>query len=260
MLDKEFYREREQTFVKHYVLENYLETLAIKIGMGGRGPTLNYVDGFAGPWKHADEDLLDTSPFIAIELLRKTKADLAKRNRPFDFRCLFIEKETEPYRRLEAAVSKVEDVRIVTRNGPFEDFVEDAAIFATQGESPFGFFFIDPTGWTGYRMSKLQPLLNIRRHCEVLINFMTSHIIRFIDSDESGGAAGFQDLFGDNDHRDEWRGLSGLDREDAIVEAYCRRLKRSGNFFFVGSAIVLNPSSNQTCYHLVVPVKQTVPY
>ncbi len=105
--DKEFYKGREQAFVKHYVLENHIETLAIKIGMGLRKPTLNYVDGFAGPWKHADEDLKDTSPFIAINKLRKTKTALAGMGRQFTFRCMFIEKDPAAFAKLEAAAAGV---------------------------------------------------------------------------------------------------------------------------------------------------------
>lgn len=250
LLGREFYKGREQAFVKHYVLENYLETFAIKIGMSWGSPTLNYIDGFAGPWQHADEQLQDTSPFIAINKLRKTKAALAEKNRAFNFRCLFIEKQTAPYRKLEAAAAAVNDAEVKARNGEFEDFVVEAAAFAAAGNNPFGFFFIDPTGWTGYGMSKLQPLFGCK-HSELLINFMTSFIERFVDSDDHELLSGFQDLFGDKDYRQDWRGLAGLDREDAIVQAYCRRLKQSGNFSFVGSAIVLNPNSDQTCYHLV---------
>ena len=50
MLERKFYRGREQTFVKHFVLEHHLEKLAYKVGWNGRG--INYVDGFAGPWRH----------------------------------------------------------------------------------------------------------------------------------------------------------------------------------------------------------------
>lgn len=250
MLNREFYKGREQTYVKHYVVEHYLERLAIKIRMGPRPPTLNYVDGFAGPWQQADENLGDTSPFIAIDQLRRTKSALAERNKDFDFRCFFIEKNADAYERLSRAVGQIRDVEITVWHGQFEDRVEDVARFATSGRNPFGFFFIDPTGWTGYGMNKLGPLLRIRRS-EVLINFMTSFIYRLIDSDQAGGAEGFQDLFGDAGYREEWRDLRGLDREDAIVEAYCRRLQQAGNFSFVGSAVVLNPIADRTCYHLV---------
>jgi len=118
LLGKEFYRGREQSYVKHYVLEKYLERLAFKIGMSSSGATINYVDGFSGPWQHADEQLQDTSPFIAIEKLRKTRTNLADLKRDFTFRCMFIEKDAEAYEKLSAACTVI-DAYIETKNGEF---------------------------------------------------------------------------------------------------------------------------------------------
>ena len=250
LLDKESYRNREQTYIKHFVLERYLERLAFKIGMGTSGPTLNYVDGFAGPWKHADEGLQDTSPFIAISKLRDVRTALRERNRSFRFRCLFIEKERGPFRQLESEARTVSDAEIIALHGKFEDYVPNAATFASAGRKPFAFFFIDPTGWTGYRMSALKRLLDVHPS-EILINFMTSFVDRFVHRDTPALRSGFQDLFGDGDFRHEWRSLEGLDREDAIVEAYCRRIRDVGRFQFVGSAVVLKPDFDRSLYHLV---------
>ena len=250
MLEKKFYKGREHTFVKHYVLERYLERLAFKIGMSIAGATLNYVDGFSGPWQEKDDQLQDTSPFIAIEKLRRTRAQLAARNRQFNFRCLFIEREPEPFQRLRAAAAAVTDAEIRTLQGEFENLVPQAAAFASEGRNPFGFFFVDPTGWTGYPMSKLQPLFSYR-YSELLINFMTSFIDRFVDSENPSLLEGFRDLFGDERYRNEWTGLVGLDKEDAIVGTYCRRLKQAGEYTFVGSSVVLDPNSDRTYYHLV---------
>lgn len=54
--------------------------------------------------------------------------------------------------------------------------------------------FIDPTGWTGYPLQKITPLLKLRG--EVLINFMSDHINRFIDDPRPNIAQQFDDLFG----------------------------------------------------------------
>ena len=145
MLGKESYKTREQAFVKHYVLEHYLERLAFKIGMSGAGYTLNYVDGFSGPWNQSDKQLLDTSPFIAIEKLRKTRSDLAAMKREFNFRCLLIERESEPFKKLEAQAKAIQDAEIEPLQGDFENLVAYASEFALKGRRPFGFFFIDPT-------------------------------------------------------------------------------------------------------------------
>jgi len=44
-----YYRGREQTYLKHFFLERYLERVAYVIGYSQ--PQFVYVDGFSGPWK-----------------------------------------------------------------------------------------------------------------------------------------------------------------------------------------------------------------
>jgi len=96
LLEQTFYQGREQTFVKHFVLEHHLEKLVYKVGWYGHG--INYIDGFAGPWKHEDEDLRDTSPFIALDKLMACRASLiAKGRKAIDVRCLFIEGNPQSY-------------------------------------------------------------------------------------------------------------------------------------------------------------------
>jgi len=226
LLGKEYYRGREQTYVKHYFLDNYLERLAFKIGMSISGATLNYIDGFSGPWMNADDRLQDTSPFIAIEKLRATRASLAARNREFNFRCLFIEKDPDAYQKLKSAVADINDFAVEPLCGEFENHLARAATFAKEGSNPFGFFFIDPTGWTGYPMAKLKPLFG-NRFSELLINFMTSFIDRFVDTDDPSLLLSFRDLFGDEKCRELWKGLKGIDKEDAMVDTYCRHFKRA---------------------------------
>ena len=92
MLDPSLYKGREQTFIKHFVLEHYLQKLTYK--KGWHGGVINYVDCFAGPWQHASEELSDTSPFIALQELSKARDTLRDKGRPaLSLRCLFIERE-----------------------------------------------------------------------------------------------------------------------------------------------------------------------
>jgi hypothetical protein len=85
----------------------------------------------------------------------------------------------------------------------------------------------------------------------VLINFMTGHISRFIDNPPPNVDGSFDELFGDAAWREAWKGLAGLDREERIVETYCDRLKIAGGYKHCVSAMILNPSSDRTHYHLV---------
>jgi hypothetical protein len=69
----ELYEGREQSAAKHLILSNYLEKLAYKIGFSRPGLTLNYIDGFAGPWQSKDADLGDTSPGLALRKLTEVR-------------------------------------------------------------------------------------------------------------------------------------------------------------------------------------------
>ncbi|MCH9054044.1 MAG: hypothetical protein IIA72_23845 [Proteobacteria bacterium] len=77
MKPPEFYRGREQTYLKHFFLEKYLERVAWNI-LSFRDEFV-YVDGFSGPWKSEDEALEDTSFMIALNQLRKVRQGLKER-------------------------------------------------------------------------------------------------------------------------------------------------------------------------------------
>ena len=75
MKDAAYYHGREQTYVKHFFLEKYLEKVAYIIGYDQSN--FVYVDGFSGPWKSADEESEDTSFLIAINKLKQVRNGLA---------------------------------------------------------------------------------------------------------------------------------------------------------------------------------------
>lgn len=242
----EYYKGREATWVKHKVLSLYLERLAYKVGSGR--DAFSYVDGFAGPWMETTDDLSDTSPYIAIEELQRAMGGLANAKlRVPRVRCLFVEKNTDAYKKLEAFLLEVKDIQTKVLNGEFEENISEAARFVANS---FALFFIDPTGWTGFGMNVIAPLLK-HEPGEVLINFMTKDVIRFIDDRRPQIRATFVHLFGRDDYQERWHGLSGLEREDAIVAAYCDRVKEVGNFRFVVSTVVLHPQNQRTHFHLI---------
>ncbi|MBK8265287.1 MAG: three-Cys-motif partner protein TcmP [Nannocystis sp.] len=250
MVQKDDYEGREQAYVKHYVLKHYLEQLALKIGHFRPGTTLNYIDGFSGPWQHATEDLRDTSPHVALTQLLKAKDELANANKELHVRGFFVERDPEAFSRLQSLLSSFKTATTEPYEGRFEDHLEEARRFAERGPNAFAFIFIDPTGWTGYPLGQITPLLQVKP-CEVMINFMTKDIVRFVDDESSTARDSFIALFGDDTHREEWRALTGDAREDKIVEAYCARLGVAGGFNHVGATIVLHPQQDRTHYHLV---------
>jgi tetratricopeptide (TPR) repeat protein len=79
MKSPDYYRGKEQTYLKHFFLERYLETVAFHIGYTHRDFVC--VDCFSGPWRSIDEELADTSIRIALDRLNYVRAGLAARGR-----------------------------------------------------------------------------------------------------------------------------------------------------------------------------------
>ena len=86
---------------------------------------------------------------------------------------------------------------------------------------------------------------------EVLINFMTGHIRRFIDSPDAETRQSFQRLFGSRDFGRNLSGLEKSDRDDAAVVQYMGIVKKAGGFSFASPAVVLHPEINRSHFHLI---------
>ncbi len=179
-MEPNLYIGREQTRVKHLILQKYLERFAHIIG--SRWLTLTYVDCFSGPWNVRSNELKDSSFSIALNELRKARETHSAKGRNLSLRCLFLEKNPEAFKRLEDFALGVTDAEVVALNSKLEDSVSDIGDFLRAGGSKsFPFIFIDPTGWTGFAMDVIEPLLRFDPG-EVLINFMSGDIPRFVTS------------------------------------------------------------------------------
>jgi hypothetical protein len=99
-------------------------------------------------------------------------------------------------------------------------------------------------------MDRIGPLLKLNPG-EVLINLMTGHIRRFIESPDEQTQDSFKALFGSADFQRTVAGLTGIDRDDALIEAYAANVRKTGGFNYVCSAIVLHPEKDRTHFHLM---------
>jgi three-Cys-motif partner protein len=248
MDEANLYEGREQTLVKHLILSKYLERFAIIIGFNW--PSITYVDCFSGPWKSRSEELKDTSFSIALGELRKAREVHRKRGNDLRLRSFFLEKSPSTYARLKRFSDEITDVEIKTHNGELETSVDAIIHFVKQDPRTFPFVFIDPTGWTGFAMQDIGPLLKLNTS-EALINFITGHIERFIESPQEQTRESFIRLFGSDKFKSRLEGLQRQDREDAIVMEYCESVRRTGRFKHVAPAIVLHPNFNRTHFHLI---------
>ncbi|HKO55956.1 MAG TPA: three-Cys-motif partner protein TcmP [Thermoanaerobaculia bacterium] len=248
MPDLKLYEGREQTYVKHYILEKYLESFAPIIGSWRK--TITYVDCFSGPWESNDSAFADTSFGIAVKVLRAARDDFARRGASIRLRCFFLEKNSKAYAQLKQFAAAAEDIEIETRNKVLRDAVGDIIHFIrAAGDQNFTFIFVDPTGWTGFPLKTITPLLQVTPG-EVLINFMTEHIRRFVDSSDEELRAGFRQLF-DEEIDGSLFDLPAQEREEKLVGRYLRGVKKAGNFRYVGLAIVFKPEIEKTFFHLL---------
>lgn len=243
------YVGREQTLIKHFILHKYLERFAHIVGT--QWDTLTYVDCFSGPWNARSDQFEDSSFGIALHELRKARDTHAQLGRRLRLRCFFLEKDANAYAKLKDFAKGIQDAEVETRNATLEESVTDIVAFARAGgQKSFPFVFLDPTGWTGFEMATITPLLRLNPG-EVLINFMTGHIRRFLESPQTETQESFERLFGSSSFRKKVQGLARQDREDATVREYTINAKAAGGFKFGCSAIVLHPERDRTHYNLI---------
>ncbi|MFP3606070.1 three-Cys-motif partner protein TcmP [Paraburkholderia sp. SIMBA_053] len=248
------YLGREQALVKHHLLREYLEKLMLIMGMGSRQQEvmeLCYVDCFAGPWGDDSEAMESTSIAISLRTLDTCRKKLEQLNVPVRMRALYIEENPRAYARLEAYLAKSTPVGIESACLQGDFVALRTQILTWLGSRAFGFFFIDPKGWSEVSVPILRPMLE-RPRSEFLINLMYDFVNRTMSmadwKDEMAALIGEQlDL----------AGLAPTEREQRIVRAYRQNLKACvpcSNRAYPPRAAhvrVMDPEKDRTKYQLV---------
>ena len=238
-----YYQDREQTYLKHFFLERYLETVAYHIGFSQR--EFVYVDCFSGPWRTADESLADTSIRIALDRLNSVSKGLALQQRHPSIRAIFVEKSPAAFAALQKVLHDHRgDVKTTALLGSFEDNISN--ILDHIG-AKFAFFFVDPTGWTRFAMENLRPILQ-RERGEVMVNFMYDFINRFLSFQNPANETSLDRCFGTPD----WRSVrDNPDRETALVKLYVEQIRATGRFPYATFSRILKPLQHRAYFHLV---------
>jgi three-Cys-motif partner protein len=239
----EYYKDREQTYLKHFFLERYLETVAYHIGFSQS--QFVYVDCFSGPWRAADEGLGDTSIRIALNRLNSVRNGLAQQNRHPTIRAIFVEKSPAAFTTLQQVLREHGgEIKTTALPGTFEDNIDR---ILDQVGPMFAFFFVDPTGWTGFAMDNLRPILQ-RAKGEVMINFMYDPINRFLSFQSATNEESLDRCFGTAD----WRLVRDRsDRESTLVTLYVEQVRAAGGFDYATSSRILKPLQDRAYFHLV---------
>jgi three-Cys-motif partner protein len=251
-VDFSHYEGREQAYVKHYLLEEYLSAWGYKIGSSWT--TLVFVDGFAGPWATKDEEFADASFGIAIKALNDAVDGLWKvRHRSVRGVCVFVEKARKPFAKLDSFAKNHSTDRVWAKalKGRFVENIDKIDEYvASAGAKPFKFVFLDQKGWAATPMEKLKPFVGTRP-CELLFNLMTSFLTRFVDRDAL--TASYHLLYGRSEVVDRIRALpKGTgQREELAVDEYCLSLRKICGFQYTSQAVIMDPAKEKVRYHLV---------
>lgn len=246
----EHYHGREQAYVKHFLLSEYLESWAHKVA--STWEEVAYVDGFSGPWQHTGEAFEDTSFGIALRALTKAKSSWQGHGKAVKMSAFLVEKDPDAYANLQAAKALFPDVEIKTYPGSFVD--QAPSILRDIPPRAFAFLFIDPKGWA-IDMKRIAPLLR-RPHSEVVFNFMFDFINRAASIQSSGVGASLDELILDPTWRVRLKArpthVTEADhRKTVLVDAFSRTLAQLGQYNHVAETTVLRPLKDRPLYSLV---------
>lgn len=245
----ENYKGREQSLIKHRLLQTYLERLFMIIGQ--HESRILYVDCFAGPWMTDSENLEDTSIAISLNIMKRCHESLNQRGKNVQFKALFIENDMESYNKLKSFLGEetTDAVCVESLHGDFYSLRSDILKWCDNND--FTFFFIDPTGWSDVvEIDTLLPLLK-RRRSEYLINFMFEFILRAHNQEAFENH--MKRIFGEIP---DTAGMSPDEKEKYLLDLYRAHLKRAIpeienkkiRFAYVK---ILDPNKNRTKYDLV---------
>lgn len=252
------YAGREQAYVKHFLLSDYLETFAHKIASGFA--EICYVDGFSGPWQNAGDRFEDTSFGIALSALTRAKATWRALGRDVRMTAHLIEKDLRAYRNLQAVKAQFPEIEIATHHGSFLDLAP--TLCDAIPARAFAFVFIDPKGWR-IDMTRLAPLLR-RTNSEVVFNFMFDFINRAASIRTPEVERGLHDLIPNSAWRDSLAapptpGVAEAEhRKRVLIDAFSAELGRLGDYRFVAETTVLRPTRNRPLYCLVYGTRSPV--
>jgi three-Cys-motif partner protein len=249
MISLKNYEGREQAFVKHLLLEEYLKSLVHKTASVYNN--IVYVDGFAGPWQSGAEDYKDTSFGIALNVLTEAKVSWNALGRKVQMTALLVERNRKSYEQLAVIGERFPQVVVKTYNG---DFIEKLPILLRDiPPAAFTFFLIDPKGWK-IPIEKIKPLLTWGSS-EVLFNFMFDFINRFAVHDDPAVVEALKNLMPFGDWRERLiaavrEGLSPEERKAILVNAFSENLRRLGQYKYVCETPVFRPERDRPLYSL----------
>ncbi|MDP2124096.1 MAG: three-Cys-motif partner protein TcmP [Parvibaculum sp.] len=245
-VDLDKYLGREQSFIKHSFLTQYLQAAAYKV-LQGRSPVFNFVDAFAGPWNVSDQNYSDASFDQALRTLDTVRGDLDRRGiGGLKIRFCFCEKRGEAVNELRAYAKQKGRFEIHVFHGSFEDHLDGISSACHDG---FTFTFIDPTGWN----MRSEPVFRFLRdqRGEFLLNFMAEHVNRHAEFPNV--AASFGRFLADPDWEDDFNRLqSEWSNEQRVLYLLKKKVKATGAATYLPDFPIMKPRENRVKMRLIL--------
>jgi len=249
----EAYAGREQAYVKHFLLENYLSDLFHKIASGFGH--IVYVDGFSGPWQSAGENYSDTSFGIALKTLSSAKETWKARGKDVVATAFLVEKNQSSFSKLDGLKKSFSDINLITYNANFVDIADTLA--SQIPRNAFTFLFIDPKGWK-IDMARLKSLFSLL-NCEIVFNFMFQFVNRAAYINDPAITKGLNELITAPNWRQKIIDASESSTEERkriLVEAFSSTIAQIGGFEYVADTTIFRPIKDQPLYSLIYATRK----
>ena len=241
------YHGREQSFIKHLFLTQYLQAAGYKT-LQGRSSVFNFVDAFAGPWRVSDEaNYSDASFDQAFRTLESVRANLGRSGvAGLKIRFCLCEKRADAVAELRRYAEQKGSLEIHVFHGSFEDSLDQIAGACRDG---FTFTFIDPTGWN----IRSEPVLEFLReqNGEFLLNFMAEHVNRHAEFPKV--AASFGRFLADPGWEADFNALPpDWSNEKRIMHLLKSRMKATRAATYLPDFAIHKPRENRVKMRLVL--------
>ena len=242
----DLYDGREQSKAKHEIYARYLVPFASKIL--STWPTIDVIDGFAGPWKNNDiENLSDTSIGVSLRVLSEVAEKAGHTASNPCIRCIFNEADPNLYQLLKGFIDRSRgeypQLKLIAFEGKFE---KNAAEIDQAADHAFRLLFVDPTGYTGFPPSSLQQF-GIGRSQEIIVNMMRSFLERFATGGHQNTLSALTGLVGAE------RAAKLIANElsvESVERSYLNMLKEDLGFKYAAYSPIHNPDKNQVHFNL----------
>ena len=242
----ENYKGREQSYIKHFFLEKYLESAAYKL-FQSRSRIFNFVDAFAGPWRVSDTDKYSDASFSqAIRTLEDVRRALLKIGLSgLKVRFRFCERNLAAVTRLRQFAAQNQEFDIQVFPGLFEDNLGGIQSACQDG---FTFTFIDPTGWK----VESELVFDFLKHLngEFLFNFMAEPLDRHAGWD--GVARSVGRFLANPAWKADFEALPEGSNESKVLQLLAAKMKEAGTATYLTDMAIPNPRKHRIKMRLIL--------